>query len=75
VTLTSDSSEHDKHRWAHVDSEQQKALDAEVRAMSVEERLERGLHLSRVAAQVRRAAWEAEQGSQPAQPVTDFEDS
>jgi hypothetical protein len=49
-------------RWEQINREQDAADDARARALSVVERLDRGLRLSRSAAELRRAAWEAQHG-------------
>jgi hypothetical protein len=49
-------------RWTRINDEQAAEQDARARALTVTERLDRGMHLSRTAADLRRAAWEARRG-------------
>jgi hypothetical protein len=49
-------------RWKPINDEQAAEQDARARALTVAERLDRGMHLSRAAADLRRAAWEAQRG-------------
>jgi hypothetical protein len=49
-------------RWTAINDEQAAEQDARTRALKVAERLDRGVHLSRTAADLRRAAWEAQHG-------------
>jgi len=49
-------------RWMHINRAQAAEDDARSRAATVSERLERGVRLSRTAAELRRAAWEAQRG-------------
>jgi hypothetical protein len=49
-------------RWKRINDEQAAEHDARARALTVAERLDRGMRLSRTAADLRRAAWEAQRG-------------
>lgn len=49
-------------RWTQINSEQDAEQDVRARALTVAERLDRGVHLSRTAADLRQAAWEAQRG-------------
>jgi hypothetical protein len=49
-------------RWKRINHAQLVEDDARARGLSVAERLDRGSRLSRVAAELRRAAWEAQYG-------------
>jgi hypothetical protein len=49
-------------RWKQINDEQAAEQDAHARALTVAERLDRGMRLSRTAADLRRAAWEAQRG-------------
>jgi len=49
-------------RWKQINDEQDAEQDARARALTVAERLDRGMRLSRTAAELRRAAWEAQRG-------------
>jgi hypothetical protein len=49
-------------RWTQINDEQAAEQDARARALTVAERLDRGVRLSRAAADLRRAAWEAQRG-------------
>jgi hypothetical protein len=49
-------------RWKQFNDEQDAERDARMRALTVAERLDRGMCLSRTAAELRRAAWEARHG-------------
>jgi hypothetical protein len=52
-------------RWQQINREQDAEQDKRARAATVVERLDRGVRLSRAAAELRRAAWKA-QHSHPA---------
>jgi len=49
-------------RWQRINDEQAAEQDARARALTIAERLDRGVRLSRAAADLRRAAWEAQRG-------------
>lgn len=49
-------------RWEQVNRDQDADDEARTRALTVIERLDRGMRLSRMAAELRRAAWEARHG-------------
>jgi hypothetical protein len=49
-------------RWTAINDDQAAEQDARTRALTVAERLDRGVRLSRTAADLRRAAWEAQRG-------------
>jgi hypothetical protein len=49
-------------RWEQINRDQDSDQDARARAATVAERLDRGVRLSRAAAELRRAAWEARNG-------------
>jgi hypothetical protein len=49
-------------RWESINAEQAAEQDIRARALTVAERLDRGIRLSRTAADLRRAAWEAQRG-------------
>lgn len=49
-------------RWARINAEHDAANAARARSLGVAERLDRGVQLSRSAAELRRAAWEALHG-------------
>jgi hypothetical protein len=49
-------------RWRSINDEQTAEQDVRARALTVAERLDRGICLSRTAADLRRAAWEAQRG-------------
>ena len=49
-------------RWEHVNREQDADEEGRSRDLTVIERLDRGMRLSRAAAELRRAAWEARHG-------------
>jgi hypothetical protein len=49
-------------RWMRINRAQAAEDDARSRAATVSELLERGVRLSRTAAELRRAAWEAQRG-------------
>ena len=49
-------------RWKAINDEQAAEQDARARALTIAERLDRGVCLSRTAADLRRAAWEAQRG-------------
>ncbi|HEX3911368.1 MAG TPA: hypothetical protein VHW67_11795 [Solirubrobacteraceae bacterium] len=49
-------------RWKQINAEQEAETIARHRAMTVAERLDLGLDLSRFAAELRRSAWEARYG-------------
>jgi hypothetical protein len=46
-------------RWERLNREQDAEDDARAQAATVAERLDRGVRLSRIAAELRRATWEA----------------
>lgn len=52
----------DEERWQQINYEQDAEQDARTRALTIAERLDRGMRLSRTAAELRRAAWEAQRG-------------
>jgi hypothetical protein len=52
-------------RWQQINREQDAEQDTRARVATMAERLDRGVRLSRAAAELRRAAWEA-QHSHPA---------
>jgi hypothetical protein len=52
----------DDARWSEINAEQEAETVARHRAMTVSERLDLGLDLSRFAAELRRSAWEARYG-------------
>jgi hypothetical protein len=47
-------------RWQQINREQDAEQDTRARAATIGERLDRGVRLSRAAAELRRAAWEAQ---------------
>jgi hypothetical protein len=49
-------------RWKPINAEQAAEQDARAHTLTVAERLDRGVRLSRTAADLRRAAWEAQRG-------------
>jgi hypothetical protein len=49
-------------RWTQINAEQDAEQDVRARALTVAERLDQGIYLSRTAADLRRAAWEAQRG-------------
>jgi hypothetical protein len=49
-------------RWKPINDEQAAEQDTRTRALTVAERLDRGVRLSCTAADLRRAAWEAQRG-------------
>jgi hypothetical protein len=49
-------------RWKQINDEQDAEQAAHARALTIAERLDRGMRLSRTAAELRRAAWEAQRG-------------
>jgi hypothetical protein len=49
-------------RWKAINRAELAEADARARSLSVAERLDRGSRLSRAAAELRRAAWEAQRG-------------
>ena len=49
-------------RWKQINAEQEAETVARHQAMTVSERLDLGLDLSRFAAELRRSAWEARNG-------------
>jgi hypothetical protein len=49
-------------RWSQINAEQEAEDVARYRAMTVAERLDHGVDLSRFAAELRRSAWEARHG-------------
>jgi hypothetical protein len=51
-----------EHRWDEHEREQHAELDARAHTLTVAERLDRGLRLSRIAVELRRAAREALHG-------------
>jgi hypothetical protein len=53
-------------RWKQINAEQEAEAVARHRTMTVSERLDLGLDLSRFAAELRRAAWEARHRRPPA---------
>jgi hypothetical protein len=61
TALTSLLRPHDP-RWMQINREQKAEDDMRARSATVVERLDRGLRLSRAAAELRRAAWEAQHG-------------
>lgn len=49
-------------RWRRINDQQAAEQDTRAQALTVAERLDRGTYLSRTAADLRRAAWEAQRG-------------